>query len=178
MVVRKSTSGPIPPGLGNLTDLLWLGLEENQLSGAIPAELANLINLYQLNLQNNRLNGPIPFELSALPNLWKLDLANNQLSGNIPPELGSMINLQVLKLNNNQLEGDVPGTFINLTNLLDPDENPYQPIGLDLDYNHLNIPPGYPDPLNPLHVFLFQKDPDWHFRQVLLQSSFMPLVRR
>ena len=39
--------------------------------------------------------------------------------------------------------------------------------GLDLDYNYLNIPAAYPDPSNPLHLFLNQKDPDWHMRQYI-----------
>jgi hypothetical protein len=40
---------------------------------------------------------------------------------------------------------------------------------LDLDYNFLNIPPSYPDPGNPLHVFLSQKDPDWQLYQGFTQ---------
>ena len=38
-------SGEIPPELGNLTKLVWLGLNRNELSGEIPAELGNLIKL-------------------------------------------------------------------------------------------------------------------------------------
>jgi hypothetical protein len=50
--------------------------------------------------------------------------------------------------------------------------------GLDLDYNHLNVPAGYPDPGDPLQVFLFQKDPDWHLRQTIVEYFFLPVVHR
>jgi len=108
-----------------------------------------------------------------------LGLGNNQLSGNIPGELGSMTNLKVLLLNNNQLLGDVPGTLLNLVNLFDPGEYPPNAgDGLDLDYNYLIVPPGYPDPANPLHVFLSKKDPDWHLFQTKMQWFFLPVVNR
>ena len=48
-------SGEIPPELGNLTKLVWLGLNRNELSGEIPAELGNLIKLRRLYLARNKL---------------------------------------------------------------------------------------------------------------------------
>ena len=38
-------SGEIPPELGSLNDLEFLGLSDNELSGEIPPELASLGNL-------------------------------------------------------------------------------------------------------------------------------------
>ena len=38
----NALNGAIPPKLGNLTQLLWLDLQDNQLSGSIPAALGNL----------------------------------------------------------------------------------------------------------------------------------------
>jgi hypothetical protein len=78
-------------------------------------------------------------------------------------------------LQDNLLVGDIPSSFINLVNLMDPG---YSMDGLDLDYNQLNVPAGYPDPLNPLHTFLFQKDPDWHLRQSTIQGFYLQLVKR
>ncbi len=159
---NNQLSGSIPPELGNLSSLEWLVLEGNQLNGSIPAEFGNLTNLYWLNLSNNQLTGSLPLELGNLTSLNSIYLNNNQLSGSLPPELGNLTQLQILRLNDNQFEGDVPGTMINLTSLYVSFgmEN-----GLDLDFNHLNVPPDYPDSNNPFHVFLNWKDPDWHFRQ-------------
>ena len=126
-------SGIIPPELGNLTHLEWLGLYGNQLSGIIPPELGNLTNLERLYLDGNQLSGIIPPELGNLTNLQGLYLDGNQLSGIIPPELGNLTNLQGLYLDGNQLSGIIPPELGNLTNLQ----------GLYLDGNQLSgiIPP-------------------------------------
>ena len=170
LVLRTNhLSGSIPPELGDLISLTWLDLGWNQLTGSIPPELGSLTNLTNVDLYGNQLTGNIPPELGNLTSLTSLALYSNQLSGSIPPELGNLINLQILRLNDNQLEGDVPDTFINLTNLLDPGMVWDGGDGLDLDYNILNVPPSYPDPGNPLHVFLSQKDPDWNLLQAFEQ---------
>ena len=101
----------IPAELGNLTNLNFLYLYDNQLS-AIPSELGNLANLENLSLAANQLSGAIPPELANLENL---SLAANQLSEAIPPELGNLLNLIDLRLHDNLLTGTLP---LNLTNLL------------------------------------------------------------
>jgi hypothetical protein len=181
-------TGSIPAELGNLTNLIKLWLDHNQLSGSIPLQLADLASLTELDLSvnnltgnippelgkltkladlylySNHLTGSIPTELGNLTSLNQLLLLDNQLSGSIPPELGNLTNLQVLALQNNQFTGDIPPSYINLINLYDPRQ--WHGIdGLDLDYNFLNIPPGYPNPGRPLDVFLSQKDPDWQLYQ-------------
>ena len=126
-------TGPIPPELGNLSNLQWLFLPENQLSGPIPAELGNLSNLQELSLSGNQLSGPIPTELGSLSDLQELSLDQNQLTGPVPPELGNLSNLQGLYLWGNQLTGPVPPELARLTNL----------EVLDLSQNQLTgpIPP-------------------------------------
>ena len=57
------------------------------------------------------------------------------------------------------MTGDIPTSLINLVNL----QNAY---GLELNYNLLNVPPDYPDPNNPFHVFLQQKASDWNLYQL------------
>ncbi len=182
-------SGDIPHELGNLINLKKLYLSGNQLSGGIPGELANLTNLDELWLSGNPLGGSIPEWLGSLTNLTWLSMEGNQLTGNIPPVLGTLTSLRRLMLNSNELsgsipdelgnltkldmlwlqdnllEGDVPPTLINLVNLLDPG---FYYDGLDLDYNLLNIPLGYPDPTDPFQVFLSQKEPDWQLSQIQL----------
>ena len=101
--------------------------------------------------------------MGSLIRLEVLFLNSNQLSGNIPAELGNLSNLVMLWLQDNLLVGDIPSSFINLVNLIDPG---YGMDGLRPGLQPPERPPGYPDPGDPLHVFLFQKDPDWHLRQV------------
>ena len=104
-------SGPIPPELGNLSNLVGLFLYEAGLSGEIPPELGNLSNLENLDLSENAFSGPIPPELGALSNLDSLFLSENGLVGPIPPELGALSNLEVLSLFANDLSGPVPDEF-------------------------------------------------------------------
>ncbi len=104
---NNQLSGVIPPQLGNLNNLNYLRLDHNQLSGSIPLEIGNMIGLRRLNLSLNQLTGSIPTELSHLSNLYYLYLENNRLSGSIPPELGQ-IKLRELKLKANQLTGGIP----------------------------------------------------------------------
>ncbi len=52
-----SVSQEIPPELGNLVNLKYLGFRSNQLSGEIPPELGNLVNLKYLDLRWNQLRG-------------------------------------------------------------------------------------------------------------------------
>ena len=119
----NNLSGPIPPELGNLSNLKLLNLWANDLSGAIPPELGNLSNLESLFLGRNRfvrgnnLSGTIPPELGGLSNLKRLSLASNDLSGPIPPELGGLPNLKSLSLANNDLSGTIPPGLGGLSNL-------------------------------------------------------------
>ena len=126
-------TGPIPPALGNLSNLSILGLGNNRLTGSIPPELGNLSSLTRVSLWNNQLSGPIPAELGNLARLTKLSLGSNQLSGAIPSSLGNLSRLESLGLQRNQLSGPIPVSLGNLSNL----------TWLDFDYNQLNgsIPP-------------------------------------
>ena len=109
--------GPLPPELGNLTQLTNLSLGGNHLSGNIPAEIGNLAQLQQLQLLDNQLSGSIPAELGSLSNLEFLELSENQLTGSIPSELGSLNNLLGLWLNDNQLSGAIPASLGNLSSV-------------------------------------------------------------
>ncbi|XP_071741606.1 BRASSINOSTEROID INSENSITIVE 1-associated receptor kinase 1-like [Rutidosis leptorrhynchoides] len=109
-------SGQLVPELGQLTNLMYLGLYNNEISGRIPDELGNLTKLVNLDLYQNRLNGNIPVTLGKLQKLRNLRLNNNSLTGTIPESLTN-VSLQILDLSNNLLSGVVPvtGSFSNFT---------------------------------------------------------------
>ena len=86
------------------------------LTGSIPAELGNLANLEWLFLYNNNLTGDIPSELGSLANLELFNLSNNQLSGSIPSDLGNLAPSEGGSLNAfffcvNNLTGPVPAAL-------------------------------------------------------------------
>ena len=58
--IPHGLSGAIPAELGNLTDLIYLQLQDNQLSGTIPVELGSLVQLEDLLLSSNELTGTVP----------------------------------------------------------------------------------------------------------------------
>ena len=113
----NNLSGPIPPELGDLTNLRHLGLNGNDLSGRIPPELGNLANLRSLSLDDTDLSGDIPPELGNLANLEYLSVLRTPLSGEIPPELGRLANLRYLRLAASDLTGEIPPELGNLANL-------------------------------------------------------------
>lgn len=110
----NALTGVIPRGLGNLANLEQLRLGYNRLSGAIPPELGNLAKLEWLSLERNHLEGPLPPELGDLANLRRLYLAANSLSGMIPPELGKLNRLWRLDLASNTFSGVIPPELGNL----------------------------------------------------------------
>lgn len=113
----NSLSGPLPPELGNLQNVLSFSVENNQLTGPIPAWLSNWKNVSALLLSNNLFTGSIPPELGNCQTLHHLAVDNNLLTGTIPTELCNAVNLDTLMLNDNQLSGNISETFLKCTNL-------------------------------------------------------------
>jgi len=52
--------------LGQLSQLLWLDLQNNHLSGSVPTNFGNLLELERLFLNDNSLSGSVPSELGKL----------------------------------------------------------------------------------------------------------------
>jgi hypothetical protein len=94
-----------------------MGIPSQKLSGTLSRGIGNLTNLQTLLLQNNDMSGPIPVELGKLENLQTLDLSGNQFSGWIPSSLGQLMNLKYLRLNNNKISGPFPGSLANISGL-------------------------------------------------------------
>ncbi|KAK3404326.1 hypothetical protein EUGRSUZ_K00633 [Eucalyptus grandis] len=97
--------GEIPPSIGNLSQLDFLWLTDNQLSGAIPSQLMNLTRLTCLNLGSNRLLGSIPSWLMNMTQLVYLDLSVNKFHGEIPSSISQLQNLEDLCLFENNFSG-------------------------------------------------------------------------
>ncbi|XP_019163822.1 PREDICTED: protein NSP-INTERACTING KINASE 3-like [Ipomoea nil] len=94
-----------------------LGLPSQSLSGTLSPGIGNLTNLQSVLLQNNAISGPIPASIGKLGKLHTLDLSNNEFSGDMPSSLGDLINLNYLRLNNNSLTGQVPESLSNVGGL-------------------------------------------------------------
>lgn len=113
---------------GNLTQLIELGLKDNQFGGQIPFSLGKVKQLKYLHLGNNSFIGPIPDSLFKLTQLEWLDLSYNRLVGPIPFQISRLSSLTALLLSNNQLIGPIPSQISRLSGL----------IILDLSHNLLN----------------------------------------
>ncbi|KAJ9172817.1 hypothetical protein P3X46_016024 [Hevea brasiliensis] len=111
--------GVLPNSIANLSiklNSLYFG--GNQLTGVIPAALGNLINLIDLGMEHNFFIGVIP---SFIGKFWKLQgllLWGNRLSGLIPSSLGNLTRLSILQLSQNKFEGSLPSSIGNCTSLM------------------------------------------------------------
>ncbi|XP_059446080.1 protein NSP-INTERACTING KINASE 3 [Corylus avellana] len=94
-----------------------LGLPSQSLSGTLSPGIGNLSNLQSVLLQNNAISGPIPATVGKLEKLLTLDLSNNTFSGEIPSSLGQLKNLNYLRLNNNSLTGSCPESLSTIEGL-------------------------------------------------------------
>lgn len=94
-----------------------LGLPSQSLSGVLSPGIGNLSKLESVLLQNNDISGPIPATIGKLENLQTLDLSNNVFSGQIPSSLGDLKKLNYLRLNNNSLTGPCPESLSKVEGL-------------------------------------------------------------
>ncbi|XVF78254.1 hypothetical protein PTKIN_Ptkin14bG0116100 [Pterospermum kingtungense] len=116
--------GNIPAEIGNLSNLIRLNLENNELSGSIPTTIGRLRNLQSLSLQGNKLEGHLSTELCNLKSLSFLNVTGNKFTGPIPTCLGEISNsigdlkdLMHLSLSGNSLQGSIPESLGGLIGL-------------------------------------------------------------
>ncbi|KAF5175272.1 Nsp-interacting kinase [Thalictrum thalictroides] len=104
----QSLSGTLSTGIGNLSDLLSVYLQNNDIFGPIPADIGKLEKLQTLDLSENRFIGEIPSSLGNLKNLNYLRLNNNSLSGPCPDSLSNIEGLTLVDLSYNNISGSLP----------------------------------------------------------------------
>jgi Leucine-rich repeat (LRR) protein len=78
-VIDSCWQGPLPPELGNISELKALYLNSNKFWGMLPPELGKLKQLERLHLNSNRFDGEIPKELGQATALVQLELHDNEL---------------------------------------------------------------------------------------------------
>jgi Leucine-rich repeat (LRR) protein len=95
--------GQVPTDLGNLLDLRWLGVGQNNLGSNNSKDLdfltslKNCTKLEFLDFSNNNFGGSLPNSIRNLSmQLSALYLEGNQVSGIIPAALENFINLTTL----------------------------------------------------------------------------------
>ncbi|KAK4706835.1 hypothetical protein R3W88_033552 [Solanum pinnatisectum] len=113
--------GVIPKEFSNLTGLIHMSLQYNELTGHIPNTVQGMLNLQQLYLFDNKIEGSIPDIICNLQNLGALDLSENHFSGSVPPCLGNMTCLRELYLANNKLDSRLPSSLGSLQDLIEFD---------------------------------------------------------
>jgi RHS repeat-associated protein len=109
--------GPVPAGLGQLTELRRLALYNNLLTGPLPVALTNLAKLELLALSGNQLTGALPAGVGRWHRLQELNLGGNAFSGQLPNELGRLSELFYLSVSNNGFSGPLPDSLARLGRL-------------------------------------------------------------
>jgi hypothetical protein len=91
----RNLRGLVPEEIGQLTALVSVSLENNNLVGPLP-NFSSLTMLEKLHLQNNSLNGSLPDWIFKLKNLKELFIQHNNFSGRIPAQLldNSLLNVK------------------------------------------------------------------------------------
>ncbi|KAL2930702.1 Receptor-like kinase TMK4 [Bienertia sinuspersici] len=83
---KQGYSGTISPAFANLTSLLYLLLNDNNLTGVIPGSLASLHKLRKIDVSSNDLSGKIP---TFKPGVSLLTSGNKNIGKDVPAPGGS-----------------------------------------------------------------------------------------
>ncbi|KAK1384473.1 receptor protein-tyrosine kinase CEPR2 [Heracleum sosnowskyi] len=110
--------GEIPEEIGNLKNLTWLYLSGSNLRGEIPESIFNLHALETLDICMNMITGSFPKALSKLRNIKKIELYDNKFTGRIPPQLATLKLLEEFDISSNQMYGTLPPQIGNMKNLI------------------------------------------------------------
>ena len=90
--------GTIPEGIGKLSQLTYIELDENFLGGTIPTALYQMTQLQAVDLNGNKLTGTIPESIANLKALSVFQVEDNLLFGQLPSALSMLQDLCTLYL--------------------------------------------------------------------------------
>jgi Leucine-rich repeat (LRR) protein len=108
----------LPTGLGNLTKLELLDLEQNDFDGTLfTPEIMSLVNLAGLRTSFNKFTGTIPSKIEKFDMLEQLWFADNRITGTIPKSITKLKSLETIFGYSNALKGKIPVGFGKLVNL-------------------------------------------------------------
>ncbi|XP_039168701.1 receptor like protein 22 [Eucalyptus grandis] len=117
LAISRNSPRSLPSSMGNLSRLIELYLDGNNLQGQIPVSFANLTQLSVLWLSSTNLSGDSLEWVVNLTKLTVLGLSDNWLSGGFPSSFVNLKQLTYLNLSNNDLHGDILGTLWSLKDL-------------------------------------------------------------
>jgi hypothetical protein len=126
----QDVSGSFPDAIADMTDLVSLNLNENELTGVLPSRMSQLTKLLEFKIAGNRLTGPW-IDISNMTNLAVLEMSRNdftgslsawpeapalnrvhlcctRISGKIPPFPSSLRTLRFVDLSDSQYTGHLP----------------------------------------------------------------------
>ncbi|CAI8590979.1 unnamed protein product [Vicia faba] len=131
-------NGNIPLEIGNMSNLIRLSLNSNDLNGPVPITIKGLHKLQSLDLDDNGLQGSLAHELCEIRSLSELYLISNKFFGVLPTCLGNMTSLRKFHIGSNNLNSKIPSSFWNLKDILEVDLSSNALIGnLPFEINNL-----------------------------------------
>ncbi|CAA2994079.1 probable LRR receptor-like serine threonine-kinase At3g47570 isoform X2 [Olea europaea subsp. europaea] len=117
-LIALDISGEIPQKLGNLENLVELGMGDNFLTGSIPISIFNISSLQYINIAQCNLSGTLPANIcSSRTQLEEVCLHLNELIGPVPTRINECSALQILSLSYINFSGSIPLGLGNLSML-------------------------------------------------------------
>lgn len=114
----NNLSGVLPNEICDLIQLQGLSLDHNlYIGGTIPEGIGKLSQLTYIELDENFLGGTIPTAIYQMTQLQAIDLNGNKLTGTLSESIANLHALSVLQVEDNLLNGQLPSALSTLQDL-------------------------------------------------------------